>query len=76
MDFGLLSQREHNRIQKHQSAALNCALRRDRRMTINWCESARCSNTRSKRDRRAEARLARTAVTDEIMVDEKLPPNC
>jgi hypothetical protein len=37
-------------------------------MTMTWCESAKCSNTRSKRDRSAAVNAAWTSLTDEIIV--------
>jgi hypothetical protein len=40
-------------------------------MTITWCESARCSNTRSKRDRSAEVKGAKTLLTDEIIFGQQ-----
>jgi hypothetical protein len=60
-----------SKIQKNRSAPLNCGLRRDRCMTITWCESARCSNTSSQRDRSADVKVARTSLTDEIIVGQQ-----
>jgi hypothetical protein len=40
-------------------------------MTITWCESARCSNTSSQRDRSADVNVARTSLTDEIIVGQQ-----
>ena len=54
-----------------RSAPLNCALRRDRRRTIIWCESAKCSNTRSKRDRSPDCKFARSPLTDKIIVGQE-----
>jgi hypothetical protein len=70
-DFGQRSQTAENRIHKHRSAPLNCGRRCDRRMTINWCESARCSNTRSRRDRSADTMVARTWLSGEIIVGQE-----
>jgi hypothetical protein len=40
-------------------------------MTITWCESAKCSNTSSQRDRSADVKVARTSLTDEIIVGQQ-----
>jgi hypothetical protein len=40
-------------------------------MTITWCESARYSNTSSQRDRSADVNVARTSLTDEIIVGQQ-----
>jgi len=70
-DFGQRAQRADNRMQKHRSAPLNCARRRDRRMTITWCESARYSNPSSKRDRSPDWKFARSPLTDKIIVGQE-----
>jgi len=70
-DFGQRFQITDKRIQKHRPAPLNCGLPRDRFMTITWCESAKCSNTRSKRDRSADVKDARPLLTDEIIISQQ-----
>jgi hypothetical protein len=40
-------------------------------MTITWCESARGSNTSSQRDRSADIKVAKTSLTDEIIVGQQ-----
>jgi hypothetical protein len=40
-------------------------------MTITWCESARCSNTSSQRDRIADVKVARTSLTNEIIIGQQ-----
>src|ERR1035437_10841172 len=65
------SQTVDSKIQKNRSAPPNCGSRRDRCMTITWCESARCSNTSSQRGRSADVKVARTSRTDEIIVGQQ-----
>jgi hypothetical protein len=68
--MSVLTIRVDSRIQKNRSAPPNCGFRRARCLTMTWCESARCSHTKSKRERSTDVKVARTLLTDQIIVGQ------